>query len=279
MLTSLELIPLTPNGKMDRKALPAPSGQHRALPHTAPEAPTSVGLGCDESASHPRQAAAPQPANVSAPGAVSGGIGQAEAVGVCPETRRLEAGVPTSTRLLPLTEAQREIWYAAQMSDGMSCSFNQSVTFRLRGDLDANRLLRGLHQLAERHEALRMTFSRDGSAQQIHPPIAVPVPVSDLAPLPAATRQEILRQALVEAATTPFDLTQGPLWRARLLRLGAAGARAFAHHPPPGLRWRFVASVTPRTRRVSTRPMAQPDRAGRRALFWRFYLRPGSSLE
>ncbi len=121
---------------------------------------------------------------------------------------------------LPLTEAQREIWYAVQMADALSCSFNQSDTMHLRGPLDLPRLTRTLRWLVDRHEALRTTFSSESEIQHIHATLPIEVPNIDLSQLPVSYRKEQLDAELAEMVKEPFNLVQGPLFRLRLVRLG-----------------------------------------------------------
>src|SRR5690606_37992157 len=44
-------------------------------------------------------------------------------------------------RSLPLTDAQREVWFASQMGDMANCAFNESDSVRIDGPLDANRFV------------------------------------------------------------------------------------------------------------------------------------------
>src|SRR5207244_12004590 len=65
---------------------------------------------------------------------------------------------------LPIsTEQQREIWSSVQMGEGASCAFNQSISLRLTGALDAAALRAGIDGVVQRHDALRGTFSPDGA--------------------------------------------------------------------------------------------------------------------
>ncbi|HEX9528655.1 MAG TPA: condensation domain-containing protein, partial [Streptosporangiaceae bacterium] len=75
--------------------------------------------------------------------------------------------------------------------------------------------------LLARHESLRTTFgSIDGrGVQEIHEPNEVHIPLVDLSALPAPERDAALRRELEAEAATPFDLSRGPLLRARLVRL------------------------------------------------------------
>ncbi|NCT68905.1 MAG: amino acid adenylation domain-containing protein [Rhodanobacteraceae bacterium] len=123
-------------------------------------------------------------------------------------------------RVVPSTEAQREIWLAAKLDAAASLAYNESVSLRLAGALDAAALRRALQALLDRHEALRATFSPDGRELCIAERIELPWQERDLAALEPAARAaavETTRQRVVE---TPFDLERGPLVTAELLRLG-----------------------------------------------------------
>ncbi len=61
------------------------------------------------------------------------------------------------------TEAQREVWTASRFSDDANLAFNESISLRLTGEVDVEALRTALDGLARRHEALRTTFSSDGT--------------------------------------------------------------------------------------------------------------------
>ncbi|HEX5223218.1 MAG TPA: condensation domain-containing protein [Verrucomicrobiae bacterium] len=112
---------------------------------------------------------------------------------------------------LPLTDAQRDMWFASQMSDGASCTFNECRLVRFQGKVEVERLRSALRLLVERHEALRTTFAPDGNTQLVHSGM----PLNFVCGNP---REAVdLRTVQSEEASTPFDLVEGPLFRARLL--------------------------------------------------------------
>ena len=125
-------------------------------------------------------------------------------------------------RVIPTSEAQREVWLADQLGLQASLAFNESVKLRLEGPLDTTALQGALHALVMRHEALRSTFGPDGTDMLVSAAGSVSLPVADLRALSPEERQQQLHQAAVEAVETPFSLEQGPLFRARLLRMGDA---------------------------------------------------------
>ncbi|MCT7375570.1 non-ribosomal peptide synthetase/type I polyketide synthase [Chelativorans salis] len=118
-----------------------------------------------------------------------------------------------------LTEAQKEIWLAAQAGDEASCSFNESFNLTLEGFLNKEAFRRALDLVIGRHDALHIRFSRSGERLEIIPDFRINMEFHDLAgdPDPEAALEELV----AEEARTPFDLVTGPLARTRLVRLAA----------------------------------------------------------
>jgi amino acid adenylation domain-containing protein len=125
-----------------------------------------------------------------------------------------DAGLPTE---VPMTESQVEVWLSAQMGDDASCSFNESFTLELRGTLNVPALRKAVERLVGRHDALRSTFDPGRNCTRVHDTVPVEMPLVRLAPGEADTGLERL---IREEATTPFDLTAGPLVRVRLVEFG-----------------------------------------------------------
>lgn len=121
---------------------------------------------------------------------------------------------------LSLTDAQKEIWLAAQMGADASCAFNEGVSLRLRGPLDVVALRRCLEELTARHDALRTTFDASGDFQRVAAHGIFPMSVTDLGDSTPADREARLARIVGEEARVPFDLARGPLVRARLVRYG-----------------------------------------------------------
>ncbi|MEA2174632.1 MAG: hypothetical protein QOD00_2224, partial [Blastocatellia bacterium] len=121
---------------------------------------------------------------------------------------------------LPLSFAQQRLWFLDQLMPG-SAAYNLSGRMHLEGHLDATALEASLYEIIRRHEALRTIFSeRDGKpVQVILPEMALRIPHTDLSQLTAAARASEIERFSLEESTTPFDLTSGPLVRARLVRL------------------------------------------------------------
>ncbi len=115
---------------------------------------------------------------------------------------------------------QQRLWFLQQLDPG-SPAFNMPHALRLRGRLDTGVLARALGELEARHEALRTTFQEvDGApVQVVGPERELVLPHVDLSGLPQPLRTVELDRLGDEEAHSPFDLVRGPLWRTRLLRL------------------------------------------------------------
>ncbi|MEJ0094335.1 MAG: amino acid adenylation domain-containing protein [Methylocella sp.] len=129
-------------------------------------------------------------------------------------------GAPEQTDF-PLTEAQNEIWLAAQLSDEASCAFNESMTLRLRGALNREALSKALDEVVARHDALRGAFQPNGEQMRILPLLELALTECDFAGLSQQEAEAAWRDLLASDAGTPFDLANGPLVRTKLVRFGA----------------------------------------------------------
>ncbi|MBM7776164.1 amino acid adenylation domain-containing protein/non-ribosomal peptide synthase protein (TIGR01720 family) [Actinokineospora baliensis] len=124
--------------------------------------------------------------------------------------------IPAAPRdgALPLSSAQQRLWFLSEFNPGGN-DYNSGTALRFTGELDAPALIAGVQALVARHESLRSTFSEvDGRpVQHVHDHVDVSVPVVDCAP-------DTLADTLQSEFSQAFDLRQGPLLRALLLRLG-----------------------------------------------------------
>ncbi|MEO5728081.1 MAG: condensation domain-containing protein, partial [Byssovorax sp.] len=122
---------------------------------------------------------------------------------------------------LPLSFGQERLWFLAQLEPD-SGAYALPAALRLEGPLDPDALQRTLEEIVRRHETLRTTFSSiEGQpVAVIHESSAVPLALTDLSALPPAERELAMRREVGVESRRSFDLAQGPLLRARLLRLG-----------------------------------------------------------
>ncbi|HYG08694.1 MAG TPA: amino acid adenylation domain-containing protein [Pyrinomonadaceae bacterium] len=121
---------------------------------------------------------------------------------------------------LPLSFAQQRLWFINQLEPD-NPFYNIPTALRLKGHLDIAALERALSEIIRRHEVLRTSFTLDGDqpVQVISTASDFRLKVADLGSL-AAEECEVEARRLAEAeAHAPFDLSRGPLFRASLLRL------------------------------------------------------------
>jgi non-ribosomal peptide synthetase component F len=115
--------------------------------------------------------------------------------------------------------AQTEIWISAQMGEPQNCAFNLSYSLRLLGDLNISILRSALQQLIDRHEALRMIFSRDENNFSVIEFLPLSLQVFDLAELDLEAKVEQLAAILGQEVSQSFQLEGSLLFRAKLVKL------------------------------------------------------------
>jgi amino acid adenylation domain-containing protein len=254
VLVVLEQFPLTPNGKIDRRALPAPEmgsdqqGEGGEAPRTAVETMVaelwSEVLRLAQVARHTNffevgghsllatrlvsrlrdtfEFEVPVRALFLAP-TVAGLAEWIEANRTPNGHAALPPLVPVARDgELPLSFAQQRLWFLDQLEPG-SALYNMPAAVRLHGPLDVGALERSLAEIVRRHEALRTTFAVAGGqpVQVIAPELAFQMERLDLRHLPDAAREREALQLVRAEARRPFDLTTGPLLRVTLVQLGA----------------------------------------------------------
>jgi amino acid adenylation domain-containing protein len=250
----LDAFPVNPNGKLDRKALPAPElASSEDESYVAPRTPVEevlAGIWAEvlgvarlgvhdeffELGGHSLLAtrvvsSVREVFGVELPlRALFEGPTVAEMAKAVEDERRsglpvLPPVVPTGRAEPPLLSfAQERLWFLDQLRPG-EVSYNLPFAQRLRGTLDVDALERSLGEIVRRHEALRTVFREQGGTprQVIAPFGGFRLTRIDLSHLPADAREaEVQRELVAEATARPFDLSAGPLFRVSLLRLGAA---------------------------------------------------------
>jgi hypothetical protein len=123
--------------------------------------------------------------------------------------------------VFPLSFAQERLWFTDQLLPGNRL-FNLNTALRLRTVLEVDALERSINEIVRRHETLRTRFKVIDfqPVQVVVPSLRLKVPLVDLSGLPPAERECEATRLANEEAQRPFDLTQSPLLRVSLLRLG-----------------------------------------------------------
>ncbi len=244
----LERLPVSPNGKLDRGALPAPKVLPAAAGYRAPEGPTQQALA-----------------------EVFADLLRAERVGAhddffalgghsllatrllsrlrnlfgvellirevfdAPSVAALAARVDAargadrrqaSTPIVPrdgepqLSFAQRRLWLLHQMGSG--AAYNMQLVLGISGPLDRVALERALAATLARHAVLRTRYACvDGQPLAVvEPEPSLPLTLVDRSGMAGRERERALRELVVRETETAFDLERAPLLRASLLRLG-----------------------------------------------------------
>ncbi|HWH90152.1 MAG TPA: non-ribosomal peptide synthetase [Pseudomonas sp.] len=246
-LLRLDAMPLSPSGKLDRRALPEPHWHVRE--HIEPVSElqqqiaaiwrevlglTQIGLRDDFFAlgghsllatqiiSRTRQAC-----DVELP--LRTLFEHSELADYAEQIRLIQASGRSNQQLpigkvdrshaVPLSYSQQRMWFLWQMEPD-SPAYNVGGMARLRGVLHVEHFEVALQALILRHETLRTTFpSVDGVArQQVHAETGVRMDWKDFSRLPADVRGQHVQQLADAEAHQPFDLETGPLLRACLVK-------------------------------------------------------------
>ncbi|MFJ7281098.1 condensation domain-containing protein, partial [Kitasatospora sp. NPDC098663] len=235
----LDALPLTANGKLDRRALPAPdlgtaaggreprTPQEQLLAELFADVLGLPRVGVEDSffdlgghsllatrlASRVRAVLGAEleirtlfehPTVAALAGRLDGSVTERPALTARPRPEQL-----------PLSFAQRRLWFLHRM-DGPSATYNMPLALSLTGDLDRSALHAALADVIARHESLRTVLREtDGvphqqvlGADEAHPPL----PVVEL-------DESRLADRLAEAARRGFDLAAEPPIRAELYAL------------------------------------------------------------
>lgn len=125
---------------------------------------------------------------------------------------------PNSTIPFPLTEAQREIWLASQISEKAATSYNEGFSIRLTGDLNVNALQSAIETVSKRHSSLHLRFGEDGETQYINAERPVTVDMIDLSERSTEEAKADFGQYIDDLMVTPFDLKDGPLLKTSIVK-------------------------------------------------------------
>lgn len=133
-----------------------------------------------------------------------------------------EEGYETSSPLvpvdrnkaLPLSFAQQRLWFLNQLEGGDDVSYNMPYAFSLKGKLNEKALKEAFNKLINRHESLRTTFQtiEGKTIQSIADDMAIDIPIVD-------AEESSIEKHIHDNAVHIFDLTKGPLIKATLLKL------------------------------------------------------------
>ncbi|TCP54483.1 amino acid adenylation domain-containing protein [Tumebacillus sp. BK434] len=251
---ALAALPLTANGKVNRRALPAPGREHAAGAEETVRARTETerrlvdvwqkvlkldGIGVTDNffalGGHSLLATQVMGQVASACGVelplrtlfeaptieALAKLIDGEEAGKATEPSAMER-VERSQRL-PLSFAQERLWFLEQFNTH-SAAYNIPMALRMTGQLDVAALQASFNEIMSRHEALRTTFAVvDGQPEQvILAEQELPFELVDYSALPPELAMVQAALGAVEEGETPFTLTAGALVRAKLFRIAEA---------------------------------------------------------
>jgi amino acid adenylation domain-containing protein len=245
-------LPVTANGKLDRKALPAPEDARAAAaePGVAPRTPAEEVLAAiwAEVLEVERVGVLDNLFELGAHSLLATQVvsrireslgveiplrtlfeeptvaGQAERLGAA---RAAQQGVhlPPVARVpregkLPLSFTQERMWFLQQMTPTMS-AYNAPGAVLLEGGVEPAAMERAVRALIERHEVFRTAYPAVGGepSQEIAADAPFELPLLDLRALPAQERRRRSLELVAREARRPFDLARVPILRVYLMRL------------------------------------------------------------
>jgi len=260
----LPVIPLLPNGKVDRKSLPAPNAPARsAMDYVTPRTELEKAVATEMEAS------------LGMPGVsvhddffALGGHSLLAAQLTSRLNRSFKTNLsirtlfeaPTVARLAqvieadkasatsrnpivrradqsraPMSQMQERLWLLEEIHPGRVV-YNTPAAHRLQGRMDEATFEQAFREMVRRQASLRTSFERHGESavQRVHHdvPLAPLFPAEDLSRLGPQEREARLRQRVDELCAETFDLAQAPLFKVQVFRLAEDEHVLFfmAHH-------------------------------------------------
>ncbi|SFS17041.1 amino acid adenylation domain-containing protein [Dyella sp. OK004] len=254
-LMMLEVIPLLPNGKIDRKALPAPpvqsvaaSGERLAprndTEHRVAAAMETVlalpeldvrdnffALGGHSLLAAQLTARLNREFEITLSFRTLFDAPTIEALSVAIDQQRASGKANVAAPILrrdnqsraPLSLMQQRLWALEELQPGR-VTYNAPSAHRLSGPMDEAAFERAMQELMQRQPSMRTSIQHHGdeAVQVVHEQVDLQLfPAEDLSALPETERETVLMQRLRMLTDTPFDLTRAPLFSARMFRMAA----------------------------------------------------------
>ncbi|SFH02542.1 amino acid adenylation domain-containing protein [Duganella sp. CF458] len=242
----LDEFPLTANGKLDRKALPAPD--ESALSRREYEEPQGILesalaavwqelLGVERIGRHDHffelgghsllavQMLGRLRQSLRVEASLRELFAQPQLAAFAAVLRRSDEDTITladRSKPVPLSFAQQRLWFLNQLDGAASAAYHMPAALRLRGKLDRQALQAALDAVVARHESLRTTFVMESSiaVQRFAPAdCGFGLTEREMSRLQGHERELAVELAITDEASTPFDLAAGPLVRGCLLHL------------------------------------------------------------
>ncbi|KAA6459459.1 amino acid adenylation domain-containing protein [Bacillus cereus] len=237
---SLDYIPLTPNGKVDRKALPMPTGiislrqgyvepvtdLERSLVKIWERVLGITHIGTEDNffklGGHSLKAATliqhlyrDLNLEVSIQKTFEYPTIKEFAKSLRVQEKKIFSNlVPVEKKeVYELSSAQKRLFLIHEL-DSANTSYNMPGVLRISGELDKSQFASALKQLIQRHESLRTSFEwvEDKLIQRIHPEVQLLITYEE--------GDEKQKEQIIQSFIKPFDLKKAPLLRVKLVQFG-----------------------------------------------------------
>ncbi|MGE5431355.1 MAG: amino acid adenylation domain-containing protein [Syntrophomonadaceae bacterium] len=122
--------------------------------------------------------------------------------------------------IIPLSFAQERLWFLDQLNPG-NIAYNVPEAMRIFGKINAEMLEESLNIITRRHEILRTIFLSDEGKpyQKILPEFKAAVPVIEAGASPREEQEALINECISKESQKPFLLHSLPLFRALIIRL------------------------------------------------------------
>ncbi|MEM9537686.1 MAG: condensation domain-containing protein, partial [Cyanobacteria bacterium P01_E01_bin.45] len=242
--------PLTPNGKVDRRALPDPDAARQTADYVPLSTPTEIAIAAiwGELLGHDRVGSTDnffdlgghsllatqvmsrlqQDLQVQVPLRALFEATTVAQLAVIVDREQVDSGQTQSSAIqpvqrpnrIPLSFSQQRLWFVRQLMPD-SPIYNMPAVVTLDGQLDVEALRRSLSEIVRRHETLRTNIREDDGTpvQTISDDISLTITEIDFQDVPIAEQGERVQQWLRTEAQRPFDISSDPLLRVALVAL------------------------------------------------------------
>jgi len=246
--TLMDSMPLTPSGKIDRRALPDPSQKIELENQTPTQTVTeqklaaiwaevlglqNVGrdtvyldLGGDSLSAVQITSRARSAFAVEVPMEQFMGEGTVASMAAfidgAPKQPESWNFIPRADRSkgVPLAFDQQVVWLFERLFAGTQ-TYHIPVVYRLEGTIDGHLIRKAVNQVIARHEALRTTFAFEDKIprQYVLPKLKINLPTVAVEAEPGMDKMHAVQRHLATLVSKPFDVHNGPLIRGTLLQL------------------------------------------------------------
>jgi len=128
----------------------------------------------------------------------------------------------TGLEALPLSSQQERLWFLDRYSSS-GVAYSLPAAVRLKGDLNKEAMRLSFQEIVRRHEILRAKFVQVGAKPELVICENARFELHELDlrdPISGVAAEQRVNRELTEEATRPFVLAEGELFRVRFLRIG-----------------------------------------------------------